>query len=812
MLSPYRVIDLTDHRGELAGMVLGSLGADVIKIEPPSGCAGRKEGPFIEAAQDPERSLQFFAHNRFKRSMVLDLSASQDRETLFKLIETADIVLDSAPPGLLASHGIEFEDLCRYNDQIVQVMITPYGVDGPAAGRPASDLTIAAMGGQVALQGNRDREPVRVTAPQVWRHTGVEAAAAALIAHQRMCVTGQSQFVDLSAQCAMTWTLQNAMNTYAIQGFDFERMGSTLQGVSAQIQPIFACADGYLVAVPNGVTVHGLLGHLLGEDVIDTSWLEEDWATIDARRALGDQILLTPDDIRSALERFFVRHSREELFNIGLALDVVLAPVNSMLDVAEFGHLKMRGAFDQVQIAAGCDVRLPGAYAHIGVGSPNKYSVAPRLDQHGAEIRRELRKKPRSRQRVLPKPQHSGRPFQGLKVLDLTWVIAGPVSVRYLADHGATVIKVESELRPDGIRKLGPFKTLDGGDIGWNNSHFYGDFNAGKQCIQLNLKHPSALAILKQLIAWADVLVVNWAPGATERTGIDYESCRKINPSLIMLSASLMGTGGPASQIAGYGYHAAGMAGFYDVTGWPDLPPDGAWGAYTDIIVPRFIATLLTAAIDHRRRTGEGQYIDAFQFEMSLHLLAPELADSQVNGHVTQRQGNRSRFAAPHGVYPCAGEDNWCAVAVLDDGQWAALRELLGNPPWACDRALDSLEGRLTAHDLIDRHLSAWTLRRSAHAAMDELAANGIPAGAVQCSKDLASDPQYAHREFHRVHHHPEMGTVPYAGTQFRITDYESGPYTYAPGLGEHSYKVLMEIVGLSEAEITELISQSAVR
>jgi benzylsuccinate CoA-transferase BbsF subunit len=279
-----------------------------------------------------------------------------------------------------------------------------------------------------------------------------------------------------------------------------------------------------------------------------------------------------------------------------------------------------------------------------------------------------------------------------------------------------------------------------------------------------------------------------------------------------MLSASLMGSGGPASLIAGYGYHAAGMAGFYDVTGWPDLPPDGPWGAYTDIIVPRFIATLLTAAIDHRRRTGEGQYIEAFQFEMSLHFLAPELADSQVNGHVTKRLGNRSRFAAPHGVYRCAGEDNWCAVAVLDDGQWKALRQLLGSPPWALDRALDSLEGRQTAHDLIDCHLSAWTRRRSAHAAMDELATAGIPAGAVQSSRDLANDAQYAHREFHRVLHHPEMGTVPYAGTQFRIAGYESGPYACAPMFGEHNHQVLTEIAGLSEADITELISQSAVR
>lgn len=578
-------------------------------------------------------------------------------------------------------------------------------------------------------------------------------------------------------------------------------------------------ADGYLVAVPNGGTVNGLLAHLLGEEIVDAAWLDENWATLDSRRALGESIRFTPQDIRLALERFFIRHSRQELFAWGVELDVLLAPVNSMAEVLDFEHLTARKAFDAVTLADGRTINLPGAYAFrgtapeqscLGTVSTQACWSAPQLDQHGEDIRREFAQPATKRPPLIPRSQASDRPFDGLKVLDLTWVIAGPVSTRYLADHGAQVIKVESEFRPDGIRKLGPFNSLE--DIGWNNSHFYGDFNAGKQCIQLNLKHPSALTILKRLVAWADVLVVNWAPGATERIGIDYASCREINPTLIMLSASLMGPGGRASAMAGYGYHAAGMAGFYDVAGWPDLPPDGAWGAYTDIIVPRFVATLLTAAIDHRRRTGEGQYIDAFQFEMALQLLAPELADCQVNSHVTKRQGNRSRFAAPHGVYPCLGKDNWCAITVLDDAQWAALRTLLGNPTWAIDPALDKLPGRLAAHDLIDDHLSSWTRKSDAQTLMDELTASGIPAGVVQRSSDLAVDPQYVHRHFHRIHRHPVMGKVPYAGTQFRIKGYESGPHACAPLLGEHNRPVLTEIVGLRDTEIDALISEQAVR
>ena len=246
------------------------------------------------------------------------------------------------------------------------------------------------------------------------------------------------------------------------------------------------------------------------------------------------------------------------------------------------------------------------------------------------------------------------------------------MSVRYLADHGATVIKVESELRPDGLRKLGPLSAIDSE---WNASHFYGEFNAGKQCIQLDLKNAAALDILRKLISWADVLVENWAPGATARLGIDYDNCHKINPKLIMLSTSLMGQFGPAASIAGYGYHAGGMAGFYEVTGWADLPPHGPWMAYTDVIAPRFIATMLVAAIDHRRRTGRGQHIDASQFEMSLQFLAPEIIETQTNGYVATRTGNRLRHAAPQGIYPSAGEDQWCAIAIDSDEHWKSLRQ-----------------------------------------------------------------------------------------------------------------------------------------
>ena len=381
--------------------------------------------------------------------------------------------------------------------------------------------------------------------------------------------------------------------------------------------------------------------------------------------------------------------------------------------------------------------------------------------------------------------------------------------MRYLSDHGAEVIKIESELRPDGLRLLGPVR---GDEPGWNKSHFYGEFNAGKKCIQLNLKQPQALEILKQLISKADILVENWAPGATERLGIHYEAVRELNPDIIMLSSSLMGQTGPAASVAGFGYHAGAMAGFYEVTGYPDLPPHGPWLAYTDVIAPHFIAAMIAGAIDHRRRTGEGQHIEAAQFEMALQFLAPEIIEAQSNGYNATRLGNRARDLAPQGIYPCAGEDQWCAIAIDTDEQWRTLCGILGNPEWSGNPDFNNVSGRLAAHDLIDQHLSDWTRSRTPHAIMDELTSQAVPAGAVQRSSDLSRDPQYKHRQFQKSFEHPVMGDVPYAGNQFRIPGYDAGPYSYAPLLGEHNSEVLKEMLGMSDDAIAEAIANGVIQ
>ena len=400
-------------------------------------------------------------------------------------------------------------------------------------------------------------------------------------------------------------------------------------------------------------------------------------------------------------------------------------------------------------------------------------------------------------------------PFDGLKVADFSWVLVGPTTAKYLADHGATVVRVEAAAPVDILRTAGPFKD---GVPGADRTQFFGDINTSKLGISLDLKNPAGLEIAKRLISWADVVIESFRPGIVDSLGIGYEANREINPSVVMASTCLMGQTGGAAAFSGYGFHAASIAGFYETTGWPDLAPDGPWVAYTDGVSPRILAATIMAALDHRRRTGQGQHIDAAQLEMSLHFLSPQIMDYSTSGRSVTRNGNRSQFFAPQGAYPCAGDDQWCTIAVETEEQWEALQRAMGIPAWTQDAKFDSMEGRLENHDAIDQHIGEWTKDQETTALMQSLMSHGVPAGMVQRSSDLESDPQLAHRKYFRTLEHQEMGPVPYAGHQFRIKGYDNGPRFPAPVLGQHNEQVLREVLGMTDEEITEAIIAEAIQ
>ena len=706
---------------------------------------------------------------------------------------------------MLDEFGIDFNAAKACNPRVVFVCVSAFGDDGPYAKFTGNDLVVAAMGGPVALQGPADRAPVRLSVPQVWRHAGAEAAAAAMVAWHKMLRAGSAQYVDVSAQCAMTWTMLNAMDAHAIQGFDFER-GSGFNTGSTRFNIVFPTADGHIVALPTSTVILGCLPWMIADGVADESLRDIDWLAYDENIRDPEH---KPFNIYQGAElcsAFFSKHSKQALFEYGLENNITLAPVNTLPELLALEHIHERGYWLPLDLPNGQTVNSPGLWAKPNITAVTARRTAPALNQDGEAIRAELSQMKDSGYPVSDDPD--GLPFAGVTVTDFSWVGVGPISTKYLADHGARVIRVESENRPDVLRGNGPFKDAE---PGLDRSQFFGDFNTSKQSVTLNMKSPEANEIAKQLAIRSDVLVESFAPGAISRMGLSYRDLKPHNPGLIMISTCLMGQTGPAAGMAGYGYHAGAMGGFYEIAGWPDLAPSGPWVAYTDTIAPRFISALLAAALDHRRRTGEGCYIDVAQIETALHFLGPELLNLQASGEAATRIGNRSTSVAPQGCYPCLGDDRWCAIAVDTDEQWRALCAAMGRADLAENASLETHDDRLAKHDELDEEIAQWTASLQAQEVMTRLQALGVPAGVVQRSSELLCDPQYRHRQFYRYFEHPVMGHIPYAGHQYRMRGYDNGPRGPAPLLGQHSFEVLSEFLGLSDEAIAQAYASGAI-
>jgi crotonobetainyl-CoA:carnitine CoA-transferase CaiB-like acyl-CoA transferase len=809
MLRPYRVVDLTDARAELGPLVLAALGADVVKVEPPGGSASRREAPLDPGLPGPLASLRFHACNRGKRSVVLDLESARGRADFLALVASADFVIENAGPGAMDARGLGFSALREARPDLVYVAISPFGQDGPYARHRATDLTLAAMGGMLAVNGDADRRPVRVTVPQTWHHAAVESALAALVAHHRRVRSGEAQLVDVSVQAAVFWTGLNAMIAHAIQGRNIERNGTVLQ-LSTLVTPlVYPCADGEVVLIGTTATLLRLVPWMLEDGVVDAAWARsEDWRTYEARMLTGGELAVPAPALRERIEAFCRRHKKEELFLGGIARGATIAPVNTTADVLALRHLEARDYWSRLALPDGRELRAPGPFVRASRTPVVFGATAPAVGEHSIEVLAELEPRPARPAAPEPADRSPALPFAGVKVADFSWIGVGPISAKVLADHGADVVRVEAENPVDRLRVVGPFKD----DVpGIDRCQFFGAFNTSKRSLALNLKHPDGLAVAKRLIQWADVCLDSFTAGTMAELGLGWDVARELNPCLVMASTCLMGQTGPAASLAGYGYHAAAVSGFYEVTGWDDRPPGGPFNAYTDTIAPRFLATALVAALDHRRRTGEGQHLDQSQMESSLHFLAPELLATQVTGKSPRRAGNEAPGCAPHDAYPCAGEDQWCAIAVETDAQWQALRRVLGDPAWAASRELDTGAGRFAQRERIDRELAAFTRRFEPRALMDLLQAAGVPAGMVQRSSDHQHDPQLAHRRFFRPLPHPEMGVVPYEGHAYRIAGYDNGPRFAAPCLGEHSYEVLRDVLGYADEEIAELMASGAI-
>ena len=399
--------------------------------------------------------------------------------------------------------------------------------------------------------------------------------------------------------------------------------------------------------------------------------------------------------------------------------------------------------------------------------------------------------------------------FDGIHVLDFTWYGVGPVTTKYLADNGADLIRIESSARLDGLRMAPPWKDAK---PGVNSSQFFASYNTSKKGITLDMSKPKAREIFLRLLPWADVVAESFTPKTLRQWELDYHRLREIKPDLIMLSTCMQGQTGPHCNYPGFGNLMAALAGFYHIAGYSDSELCPPYGAYTDFIAPRFSACALIAALDYRRRTGKGQYIDMAQYEAALHNLAPALIEYFAGGAILGPSGNKSLRYAPHGAYRCAddgGHERWLALAVTSNHEWREMLKVLGNP--SADSRFGTMLGRMEHREALDLFVGRLLRERHAEELTAALQAVGVSAYPVQNCLDLHHDENLRAFGYWHWLDHATMGPSPYEGLQHRLSRTPGELRTPAPFLGQHNEEVLSGLLGMSAAEIEQLKQEKVV-
>ncbi|MBI4295378.1 MAG: CoA transferase [Chloroflexi bacterium] len=811
LLEPYRVLDLADEKGSLCGRIFASLGADVIKIEKPGGDPARNIGPFYHDIVDPQKSLHWFAYNAGKRSITLDIELAEGQEFFKRLVKTADFVIESSPPGHMDKLGLGYQALSKINPRIIVTSITHFGQTGPYKDYKASDLIHMALSGIMSITGDSARAPLRLGLEQSYNVASLYACVGTLLAHYYRLRSGEGQHVDLSiyescVRCNQIEPLYWEHSKFISQRF--RRFGSYVSRGGLYNRSVWPCKDGHIVWLLFGgvdgarenrpltgwMDSEGMAGHLK-----DVKWEEVDLLTCSQK---------VIDSWEEVIGQFFLRHTKRELQEGAMQKAIRLFPVADIAGAVENEQLASRGFWVKVEHPElQTTINYPGPF-YLSNNSACKVKCrAPLVGEHNEEVYEELRLQ--GQQPSTPKRGNvsgSGKlPLEGVKVLDLTWAAAGPEGTRYLADHGAFVIKVESIKHVDILRVSEPFKD---NIVGLDHSLLFSLRNSSKYSISLDLKHPRGIEVAKRLAGWADVVVENFRPGVMERLGLGYEELKKIRPDIIMLRSSIWGQKGAYGSVPAWGFTSEALTGHTHLTGWSDgEPARPGWMLLPDVVIqPMFQVTLVIAALDYRTRTGKGHYIDLAQIEPMAHFVAPALLDYIVNGRQQTRMGNRSPRTAPHGAFLCGKDGKWCAIAVFSEEEWRAFCEVTGHLEWTADPRFATRECRKQNEDELERLVEDWTVSYAAQEVMDRMQAAGVGAAVVQTAGDVVDhDPQLKARQSFIPLEHPVIGICNYATPPFKLSR-SLAHIRPAPTFGQHNHYIYKEILGMSDEEIAELV------
>ena len=788
MLSRFRILDLTDDRGHFCGMILAQLGAEVIAIEPPGGQRARRQRPYVEGTADPEKSLTHWAYNRGKHSLTLDFNDERDLQRLERLASTADAVIDSG------AADIDLASLRSKHPHLVTASISGFGDTGPKADWATSDIINTAASGTMGITGDRDRAPVRLSLPQTWHFAASDALCGVLLALRERESSGLGQHIDVAAQHSYLIASQYQM-LYPFAGVPSTRR---LSG-GAEIGPItlklvYEAADGY-------VSIVFLVGPTVGPyNTRLFEWMDDEGMCPDEFRGVdwigfGTQLLSDPEAPgilnrgAEVINEFTKTKTKAELLSGALEHNLLLGPITTTRELLDMDHAAERNFWTDIN-----GVRFPGPIARLTDAQLSTAVAPPKLNEHTFTDRGTPPRLPNKDARK------ETDPLEGVKVLDMTWAIAGPYASRIMGDFGAEVLRIESETKPCIMRGAGPF--VDN-EAGADNSLSYLSVNASKKSLAIDLRDPKSIQIMEELVQWADVLIESYSVGVIDRMGLGYQHLEQLNPGLIMVSTSLMGQTGPIREISGFGNIGAAVAGFFPFGGWPDRQPCGPFGAYSDYISPRLTVALVLSALEQRERTGRGQHIDYSQMEAAAQLLSPAFLDDEVNGVEGSRIGNSDANFCPHGAYPVLGDDKWIAIACERQEHWESLSQALGETQLA---SLAEPQRRERQQE-IDELISKWTADKDGASLEAQLQHLGVPAHRVLYAPEVVEDPQLKHRKAFSQVEHPYHDRVWIEDSAIHLSRTPGFARWAAPPAGEHLYEVLTETLGYTSDEAADLIS-----
>jgi crotonobetainyl-CoA:carnitine CoA-transferase CaiB-like acyl-CoA transferase len=771
-LEGVRVVDLTDGRGEGCGRFLADLGAEVLLVEPPGGVSSRQAFP-MHAGQ----SLNFVATAANKHSIELDLSIRGDRERFLTLLAGADIWIDGTDPGTLAGLDLAPRDLRARFPHLVIVSITAFGQSGPYRDWVATDWVHLALTPSLSRSGLPGRPPLMPPGAMADVAAGAQAAWVALLAYWNRLETGIGDHLDLSVFEAAAQILDPSTGMVgtaeAAQSPALAPRGRPLPGR----YPIIACADGHVrIVVVAPRQWRGMF-----------SWLAEPEQFADPKYDLTLERFAASAELLPLIEELFRDQTMFDLVDQGQRRGVPIAPVLASGEVLDVEHFRVRETFVDVEIE-GSKGRLPSGYLLIDGERAGARTPAPDRSDASTTVWD-------ARPAVDAKSDSHRRPLVGLRVLDLGVIVMGAEAGRLFADQGADVIKVENRQFPDGSRAFGMTAS-------------YASGHRNKRGIGINLRDPQGVSLFEQLVSISDVVLTNFKPGTIESLGIGFARLAEINPGIVLVTSSALGEWGPWRDWMGYGPLVRCVSGLTDL--WRDPSVEDGFGdattIYPDHLVGRIVDVAALAALIARRSSGRGAHIESSQAEaiitahgprFLLQSLEPEAATARFDGAP----------GAPWGVYPCAGDDEWCVITVTDDDEWGRLVAAVGSPPWATAADLKGVAGRVARRFDIDQRLGVWTSERSPDDVSNLLQARRVPAAPMRRAEEFNQDIHLLARGFFRTLTQPGVdGGVAVENGPCIATNMPEPELHPAPTHGQNTREIGRDLLGLSSSALDDLI------